>query len=271
MRALDIEVGPLAIRFLFDNALLSDLAKAELAHLVSPPCSDPKLLRVALDPRWPDRGEARIDFAAHREAAFDGRASAPVRVRAALETVAGFDDERLGIVQGALRDILRFAIETWLPAAGGFSLHAASVVYRSRGILVYGDSGAGKSTFASLAGQAFSDEWSIVFRRTDGWYLSSTGFIKRFVGTQLRGKHPVHLALTPSKNGPLAIGRLSQSEAVAGLLRQCDHIERTVEMTARQLQRVSEFAAEIPAVRFCYAPRSSSLDWLIHEIEQLGW
>jgi len=116
-----------------------------------------------------------------------------------LDSVAGHVDERGGrwLVRGAahlghvdpasgrgevLGDPYLVAADTFVRAlvarraaeAGGVLLHAAAVRVDGRAHLAPGRSGAGKSTFASRAGRALTDELAVVVPNADGWIVHGT-------------------------------------------------------------------------------------------------
>lgn len=93
----------------------------------------------------------------------------------------------------AIENLLRSCLAWMALDRGGFLFHAASIIRGGRCYLFFGQSGAGKSTIASLAGEAvISDDLTLVLPVAGGFEAVGTPFRGTYAaGEDLTGRYPV--------------------------------------------------------------------------------
>ncbi len=151
---------------------------------------------------------------------------------------------------GSVENFFRVAVSHLLLPEGGFLLHAAAVVARGGGAVVcFGESGAGKSTIASLAGarEVISDDL-VALRRDAGGRLVVVpapfrpgGAPARPEGHLVRGLFHLRQAKT------FAITPLGRAAGAASLVGQIPFVLDRAE-TAVQALALAEAAAADPGV-----------------------
>ncbi len=94
----------------------------------------------------------------------------------------------------ALENFLRSCVAWLAIEAGGFFLHAASIVRSERCYLFYGPSGAGKSTLAAMSsdGRVISDDLTVVLQERDGLVAAGGPFRGTYtLGAPVVGSFPI--------------------------------------------------------------------------------
>jgi len=163
----------------------------------------------------------------------------------------------------AIDAVLRILHSLLLARAGGFLVHAASVVRNGRSFVFAGVSGAGKSTLARLAPSdvtLLTDELSYVGPGSGAPRLTASAF--QAFGTPFVGE----LARIGQKvNAPLGslfllkqglenrIEPLSESEAARELLRHVLFFARDEELVRRIFDTILDFVASVPVCRLVFA------------------
>jgi hypothetical protein len=120
-----------------------------------------------------------------------------------------------------LRAMLRTAVVAMLPLHGGLPLHAAGLVAGERALVLFGESGAGKSTIASITRlPVLSDEIVAVILEDGRPVARSTGFGDEvYTGGAPGTALPVAAFVQLAKGDRFAATPLSQAEATRALLK----------------------------------------------------
>jgi len=128
---------------------------------------------------------------------------------------------RTGESAAPLRAMLRTAVVSMLPSHGGIPLHAAGLVAGDEAIVLFGESGAGKSTIAAISQlPVLSDEIVAVNLDSGRPFARSTGF-----GDELHAERPVGDAkpvaafVQLAKADRFEVTPLAREEALRALLK----------------------------------------------------
>ncbi|HEX6100057.1 MAG TPA: hypothetical protein VF432_27340 [Thermoanaerobaculia bacterium] len=120
-----------------------------------------------------------------------------------------------------LRAMLRTAVVAMLPLHGGLPLHAAGLVADDRALVLFGESGAGKTTIASIAGLPVLSDEIVAVTVEDGRPVArSTGFGDEvYTGGAPGVARPVAALVQLAKADRFAVTPLSHAEATRALLK----------------------------------------------------
>ena len=159
-------------------------------------------------------------------------------------TVYSWVDGSLGSIEATLQVILQWSLQS----RGGVLVHASAGIYQGQGILVPGESGAGKSTIAREAGfdRVLSDEMVIVepdqSSSSTAYQLYSTPFWSE--GRTLPmiiDKAPLKLIAFPHKSNRAKLSPCHEAQAVRQLLRAITVYERQDDTAYAQQQLAGLF------------------------------
>lgn len=173
--------------------------------------------------------------------------------------------ERNGDVAYPLLVLLRLVASSLITTSGGLPLHSSAVLFGSECLLFFGRSGAGKSTIAGrLERPVLSDELVYVRNRR----ASATGFWGSLPPEKqavIDGAFEVRAAISLEKGGPLALTRMTPSEALPELL-AVTLVPRATSLWHHALPAVVSFASAVPVYRLRWSLSDSPDDALIREM-----
>ncbi|HEU4404297.1 MAG TPA: hypothetical protein VFS43_03260 [Polyangiaceae bacterium] len=177
---------------------------------------------------------------------FDGRAEAfargPQRLpRPPFEEDAGPADTPLRLL----------ASHALLARGAGALVHACGVLYRGRGILIVGPSGAGKTTCARLARpeSVLSDDQVALLETPAGLALESTPFVGLFGRTIAPTRAPLGGLVVLDRARPERLEPLGGAAALGSLLRCLPLYTRTAATAGAALRLAERVVREAPLVR----------------------
>lgn len=157
----------------------------------------------------------------------------------------------------AIDSVLRIVHTLLLAGTGGFLLHAASGMRNGRALLFAGQSGAGKTTIASLAPNdvtLFSDEVSYVRRLPEGYRSYGTPFTGELAKPGANRSAPVGALYLLVKGGANRIEPVGPAEAVRRLLENILFFARESSPVVQLLQTACEFVSQVPVYRLTFLP-----------------
>jgi hypothetical protein len=199
-----------------EGRLLDMLARLDVPPFVDEPFALERI-DAAPPPGLPAPGEpAVVSFAGDRIRIAHADGAGELDLPARRGTYARFTGS------GApLRAMLRTAVVSMLPLHGGLPLHAAGLIAGDRALVLFGESGAGKSTIASIARlPVLSDEIVAVTLEDDRIIARSTGFGDEvYTGGAPGAAPPVAALVQLAKGAHFAITPLSHAAATRALLR----------------------------------------------------
>jgi hypothetical protein len=204
--AVSIDLEGVALRFEGLDGELAEALRRRFGVFVSGAAADPLRVRVGVEAReYFLEPSPRPEFTAVFLAC-DGAAVRYLSYRAAGRFAVGPGGEGvLLLAKGTFEPVLRTfenyvrAAVAWQAASrGGALVHAASAVRNGKGYLFYGESGAGKSTFAEVnrRGVIVSDDLSLVLPGEGGRAeLAGSPFRGTYEeGEPVRGRFPLAAA-----------------------------------------------------------------------------
>ncbi|MFH1807661.1 MAG: hypothetical protein ABIJ09_02865 [Pseudomonadota bacterium] len=151
--------------------------------------------------------------------------------------------------------------------AEGFFVHAASTRIMGHGVLCPGRSGAGKSTFSSLIGEAYSDDGSLVYRESGVWKTAMTPFLSDFAGKQIAEPCQLRFLMKLEKDPIARLEALTEQRALALVLEQLTKFERTTDEWNRLFGLCSEYVARQRLYFFYYPPQLQSVQFLMQKLD----
>jgi len=163
--------------------------------------------------------------------------------RAAIWTSVTAVNELWSMVENVLRPL----VARRLLASGGLLLHSAAVSVGGRGVVFAGQSGAGKSTIASLALAAghpvLSDDLNALVPDGDGFTLMPLPFTGDLEREQVSDTPaPLRAIVRLEKGDAEALRPMGRGEAVALLVRSAPYVNRDRERAALLFDRAQEVA-----------------------------
>lgn len=264
---LEIRIGPLEIVLQIQNPALAKFFAQHLQNFIQPVSAHAKRLLIHNDPHWPEPMASQWWLDGREDQVFSGNGGYPFVIAGDYTDVRAdhiFNEQRF---KGPFL-ALRYAVEHWLPELGGLSLHAASIAYHDNGLLVVGPSGAGKSTLASIAGAAFSDEWSLVYPKEGQWLLTASPFSRPFAGHRLSDDLPLQAIIKPLHAPPQKLSTLRVKDILPELLRQGHRLQRQAIDLQHWLKNAESLSLQVPGFALRFFPKTGALDPVIEAVQK---
>jgi hypothetical protein len=177
--------------------------------------------------------------------------------RAEFDPAAGRGHIRQPANPYSIDSVLRIVHSLVLAGTGGFLLHAASGMRNGRALLFAGQSGAGKTTIASLAPNdvtLFTDEVSYVRKLPEGYRSYGTPFTGELAKLGANRSAPVGALYLLVKGGANRIEPVGPAEAVRRLLENILFFARESSPVVQLLQTACEFVGQVPVYRLTFRP-----------------
>ena len=197
-----------------------------------------------------------------------------------IESYAGWIDLELrqafvrtasqAIAPAALERTIAYACMQMLPREqNSLLLHAAGILWRGKGLVVSGHSGAGKTTVSRLSlgyGELFNDEMVIVDLSGHQPMLLSTPFLGRKTPPELVRRinrtAPVDALILLAHAPIFELRQLGPSEAVMELLRTDIAAVERLTSAAIWMTVVEQLVHSVPVYQLCFRPTTELWDFL---------
>ncbi len=157
-------------------------------------------------------------------------------------------EEDAGPADTPLRLLASYAL---LARGRGALVHASGVLYRDRGVLLIGPSGAGKTTSARLAapGSVLSDDQVALLETPAGLALESTPFVGLYGHTIAPTRAPLAALVVLDRSSPGRLEPIGRAEAFGALVRCLPLYARTPATASAALRLAERAARETPLFR----------------------
>ncbi len=181
----------------------------------------------------------------------------------------------LAIAPAALERTIAYACMQMLPREqNSLLLHAAGILWRGKGLVVSGHSGAGKTTVSRLSlgyGELFNDEMVIVDLSGHRPMLLSTPFLGRKTPPELVRRinrtAPVDALILLAHAPIFELRQLGPSEAVMELLRTDIAAVERLTSAAIWMTVVEQLVDSVPVYQLCFRPTTELWDFLAVELD----
>ena len=151
-----------------------------------------------------------------------------------------------------LEAVVRTAMMARLPLQGGLPLHAAGVVVNGRGVVLFGPSGAGKTTVASTSPFPVLSDELVAVRAGAPFDLVRSGFWGEGRGERI-GPAPLGLALELAKGGDLRFTPLPPALA-AGRLLGSTPVPLAAPLWSSAVAVAARLVQQVPVFRMEWSP-----------------
>lgn len=259
MYCLFIQLGPLELKLVFEEKMLFDLAQQGLGQFVVHSPLDPTVLVI----HTRDIDEKHYKKSYLLDSPADTLKNRNEEIHFSVPRIFGeYLFRQNNKVPLGLLNILSLCIDHWLPQHTGLNFHAASIEVVGRGFLCFGDPGSGKTTISKLAGGAYSDESSLVYKQDDSWYLAGTPLLSDYTGHLLCGHSPLAACLRLEHSTSNQLSRISSAKAIRALLQQVTQMRREPSHVTLIMNVARKITEEVPVFTLSFANNISAIEYL---------
>lgn len=165
-----------------------------------------------------------------------------------------------------LENALRIMVAYRILDLGGILLHSNAIVQGGKSVVLFGHSGAGKSTTAAIAAKLgcaiISDDLNAIVPETAGWSVNSVPFSGSFSSTPLPriDKAPLHALYRLRQADFDSSSPSSAAEAVMLLFGNAAFVNGDPYRALRLLSILSELASDVPVSDLYFKPEAGFMD-----------
>jgi hypothetical protein len=152
-----------------------------------------------------------------------------------------------------LETVVRTAMMARLPLVGGLPIHAAGVVVQGRGVVLFGPSGAGKTTVASTSPHPVLSDELVAVAPGSPFDLVRSGFWGEAPARGRPGRAPLALLVDLAKGPAFRLTRLGAAPA-AGRLLASTPVPLAPPLWSRALATVAAIVERVPVYRMEWSP-----------------
>ncbi len=161
--------------------------------------------------------------------------------------------------------VLRVLHSLLLASEGGFLLHAASAVRKSRALIFTGLSGAGKTTISRLAPPdvtLLTDEISYIRQHEGRYWAFGTPFAGELAKVGENVSAPIEAVFLLAQGPKNRRDSVPSAEVARKLLRNVLFFAQDSELGGLLFQSVCDFAARVPVSRLTFVPDPSVWEFI---------